>query len=406
MTRTKFEIRPVRPLQCRRIGGSLGGMQRIFPPWLFVGDRIDYAWLVFAIANLAAMAALVELDGPHGLETVPFHFVYVSFTILYGFRAWRAGRVVAGITFVAISTALMTLLAIHAGREDWAELTEVPLMTLMFLAMVFHVRRRQQATSTAERLAVDLRDNLDRQRGFVSDASHELLTPITIGRGHLEVLQRLPQPSQADIDDAVTVTIGELDRMDRVIGRLLLLESASTPGFVIPVPEPITGFLQELFHRWDATGGRNWRLSAITPGTIPLDRDRMMLAMDAMLENAVRHTQPGGTIAIGADAVGDRLELSVTDDGDGVPPEAHSRVFDRFYRVDRGRNRQLGGAGLGLSIVRAVVTAHGGTVSLSGSPGQGTRVIVVLPGFRSTSEQPVPATAHRLDANAGLELAP
>jgi signal transduction histidine kinase len=381
-------------------------MQRIFPPWLFVGDRIDYAWLVFAIANLAAMAALVELDGPHGLETVPFHFVYVSFTILYGFRAWRAGRVVAGITFVALSTGLMTLLAIHAGREDWAELTEVPLMTLMFLAMVFHVRRRQQATATAERLAADLRENLDRQRGFVSDASHELLTPITIGRGHLEVLERLPQPSRDDIDDAITVVIGELDRMDRVISRLLLLESASTPGFVTPVAEPITGFLQELFHRWVGTGGRTWQLSAIAPGTVPLDRDRMMLAMDALLENAVRHTQPGGTIAIGADHHGDQLELSVSDDGDGVPPEAQSRVFDRFYRVDRSRNRRVGGAGLGLSIVRAVVTAHGGSVSLSGGAGHGTRVSVLLPGFRSTGEQPVPAATHSLDANAGLELTP
>ena len=313
---------------------------------------------------------------------------------------------VAGITFVAISTGLMTLLAIHAGREDWAELTEVPLMTLMFLAMVFHVRRRQQATATAERLAGDLRENLGRQRDFVSDASHELLTPITIGRGHLEVLQRLPQPSGDDIDDAVAVVVGELDRMDRVISRLLLLESASTPGFVTPVAEPITGFLQELFHRWVGTGRRSWQLSAINPGTVPLDRDRMMLAMDALLENAVRHTRPGGAIAIGADCHGDQLELSVSDDGDGVPAEAQSRVFDRFYRVDSGRNRRVGGAGLGLSIVRAVVDAHGGTVSLSGSPGHGTRVVVLLPGFRSTGEEPVPAATHRLDANTGLELAP
>lgn len=381
-------------------------MQQIVPRWLFAGDRIDYAWILFAIANLTAMVMLVEFDGPYGLETVPFHFVYVSFTILYGFRAWRAGRVVLGITFVALSTGLLTLLAIHAGREDWAELTEVPLMTLMFLAMVFHVRRRQQATATAERLAVDLRENLQRQRGFVSDASHELLTPITIGRGHLEVLQRLPHPSAEDLDDAVTVALGELDRMDRVINRLLLLESASTPGFVTPTGEPITGFLQELFHRWVGTGGREWQLGAITPGTVPLDRDRMMLAMDALLENAVRHTQPGGTIAIGAKHHRDLLELSVSDDGDGVPPEAQVRVFDRFYRVDRGRNRRLGGAGLGLSIVQAVVTAHGGSVSLTGNSGGGTVVSVQLPGFRSTGEQPVPATSHRLDANTGLELAP
>lgn len=381
-------------------------MQAIVPRWFLVGDRLDRAWFVFAIANLAAMAALVELDGPHGLETVPFHFVYVSFTILYGFRAWRAGRVLLGITFVAISTGLMTLLAIHAGREDWAELTEVPLMTLMFLAMVFHVRRRQQATATAERLAVDLRESLDRQHRFVSDASHELLTPITIGRGHLEVLQRLRQRSDDDIDDAITVALGELDRMDRVINRLLLLESASEPGFATPVAEPIEEFVRELFHRWEGTGGRDWRMGVITPGSVPLDRDRMMLAMDALLENAVHHTRPGGTITIAAERRGDELELSVTDDGVGVPHEAQSRVFDRFYRVDRGRNRRVGGAGLGLSIVRAVATAHGGSVSLSDAPAGGTRVSVLLPGFRSAGEQAVAASPDGLDTNTGLELAP
>src|SRR5204863_8856016 len=134
----------------------------------------------FAVANLGAMGVLISSDAPNGLETVPFHFVYVSFTILYGFRAWRSGRVLAGITFVAISTGIMTLLGIRAGREEWAELTEVPLLSLMFLAMVFHVRRRQQAVATAGRLAAKLQANLDRQREFISDSSHELLTPITI----------------------------------------------------------------------------------------------------------------------------------------------------------------------------------------------------------------------------------
>ncbi len=142
------------------------------PRWLLAGNRIEYAWIAFTVANLVAMGLLFALDGPHGLETVPFHFIYVSFTILYGFRAWRAGRVLAAITFVAVSTGVMTLIAIERQREDWAEMSEVPLMSLMFLAMVFHVRRRQQAIGTAERLADDLREALDRQRAFVSDASH------------------------------------------------------------------------------------------------------------------------------------------------------------------------------------------------------------------------------------------
>ncbi len=147
-------------------------------------------------------------------------------------------------------------------------------------------------------------------------------------------------------------------------------------------------------------------MGVITPGSVPLDRDRMMLAMDALLENAVHHTRPGGTITIAAERRGDELELSVTDDGVGVPHEAQSRVFDRFYRVDRGRNRRVGGAGLGLSIVRAVATAHGGSVSLSDAPGQGTRVSVLLPGFRSAGEQAVAASPDGLDTNTGLELAP
>ena len=162
---------------------------------------------------------------PCGLETVPFHFIYVSFTILYGFRAWRAGRVLAGITFVAISTGIMTLLAIHAGREAWAELTEVPLMTLMFLAMVFHVRRRQQAVATAALLAAKLQTNLDRQREFVSDSSHELLTPITIARGHLDVLRRQPAFQPGEVEETTAIVLAELARMQRLIDRLLLLEA-------------------------------------------------------------------------------------------------------------------------------------------------------------------------------------
>src|SRR5437764_2959516 len=148
-------------------------MERRLPRWILVGNRVEYGWLVFTALNLLAMGLLFALDGPHGLETVPFHFIYVSFTILYGFRTWRAGRVLAAITFVALSTGLMTLLAIEQSREDWAEISEVPLMSLMFLAMVFHVRRRQEAIGTAERLAADLRTTLDRQRAFISDASHE-----------------------------------------------------------------------------------------------------------------------------------------------------------------------------------------------------------------------------------------
>ena len=109
----------------------------------------------FACLNLVAMLVLITDDGPHGWETVPFHLIYVSFTLLYGYRMWRARGTIAGITFVSLSAGGMTLLAVHRSREDWAELTEVPLMGLMFLAMVYHVRRRQDAVAESDRLAVE-----------------------------------------------------------------------------------------------------------------------------------------------------------------------------------------------------------------------------------------------------------
>jgi signal transduction histidine kinase len=373
---------------------------------LQVGNRIEYAWIAFTLANLAVMGALFATDGPHGLETVPFHFVYVSFTILYGFRTWRSSRVVGGIAFVAASTGIMTLFAIRSGREDWAELSEVPLMSLMFLAMVFHVRRRQQAIATAEVLAAHLRESLDRQRAFVSDASHELLTPITIGRGHLDVLRRQAAPDPAEVQEACAIVLGELGRMNRVIDRLLLLESASEPGFVSPVPVDVGELVHELHRRWQSAAPRTWGVGKVAEGTVPLDRDRMMLVLDALLENAVRHTQPGGLITVGASAVGGRLRLTVADSGDGIPAHALSRVFDRFYRVDRSRNRQVGGAGLGLSIVRAVAGAHGGSAWAESRVGEGATITIELPGFRSAAQQTVPAAPHRLNADDRLELAP
>jgi signal transduction histidine kinase len=371
--------------------------------WMSSGPAVDYAWFAFAVANLAAMGVLITSNAAIGLETVPFHFIYVSFTILYGFRAWRAGRVLAGITFVAISTGIMTLLGIHAGREAWAELTEVPLMTLMFLAMVFHVRRRQQAVATAARLADELQSNLDRQREFVSDSSHELLTPITIARGHLDVLrQQAFRPGE--VEETTAIVVAELDRMQRLIDRLLLLEAIAADDGVDLEPVAVRRFCTDLMHRWEHAAARVWRTDADLAGTVTLDRERMVVAVDALLENAVRHTRPGGTITLIARAAGDRLRLIVQDDGDGIPAAARDRVFDRFYRVQRGRSRRTGGAGLGLSIVRAVVEAHGGAVTLESTPGAGAAFRIELPRYDSAGAKPVAAAADGLDADQRVEL--
>ena len=147
--------------------------------WIESGSRLEYVWVAFAVLNLAAMLAIIEVRYGQGWETVPFHFIYVSFTILYGFRAWRGRATLLGILFVTISTGVVTAFGIHRNWEEPPELTEVPLMTLMFVAMVYHVHRRQQAQAVAEALAAERERDVERKSAFLSDASHELLTPIT-----------------------------------------------------------------------------------------------------------------------------------------------------------------------------------------------------------------------------------
>jgi len=375
--------------------------------WIESGSRLEYVWVAFAVLNLAAMLAIIEIRYGQGWETVPFHFIYVSFTILYGFRAWRGRATLLGILFVTISTGVVTAFGIHRNWEEPPELTEVPLMSLMFVAMVYHVRRRQQAQAVAEALAADRERDVERKSAFLSDASHELLTPITIGRGHLELLSRNPRPEPEELAETTGIVLGELGRMERVINRLLLLESAggaAAPGSRERVDA--AALLTRTFQRWRSTADRDWRLGDLPPGTISVDADQLTLALDALIENAVQHTEEGGMIVIGAVAERGTLRIRIGDSGDGIPEEARRKVFDRFYRVDGGRSRRHGGVGLGLAIVKAIAEAHGGSVSVHSRPGAGSMFEVRLPGLRSAGDEPVAASADGLDHGLGFELAP
>ena len=374
--------------------------------WIESGTRLEYAWVAFALLNLAAMLAIIEIRFGQGWETVPFHFIYVSFTLLYGFRAWQGRVTFLGIAFVTISTGAVTAFGIHRNWESPPEFTEVPLMSLMFVAMVYHVRRRQQAQAVAEALAAERERDLERKSVFLSDASHELLTPITIGRGHLELLRRDRRPDPAEVDETCDVVLGELGRMERVINRLLLLESTDAAGPRALERVEAADLVSQTFQRWRGTADRTWVLGAAPPGSVAVDLDQLTLALDALVENAVQHTRPGQPIEIAAAAEAGSLRIRVRDGGDGIPEAALGRVFDRFYRVDGSRNRRHGGVGLGLAIVKAIAEAHGGGVSVRSVPGEGSTFELRLPGPRSAGDEPVPAPADGLDHGLGLELAP
>jgi len=143
---------------------------------------IDLGWGLFAVANLLAMIHW------ESWETIPFHFIWVSLTLLYGFRVWSLGPTLGVLALVCAGTGLLILDDVHTGAQVSGELTEVPLMSAMFLAMVWHARRRQQAIRVAEAVAENRARLLEGQEEFLHDVSHELRTPVTIARGHLELL--------------------------------------------------------------------------------------------------------------------------------------------------------------------------------------------------------------------------
>ena len=336
-------------------------------------NAVELAWAAFAAANLVAMVRWQTW------ETIPFHFIWVSLTLVYGFRVWRAGPTLTALTGVCASTGLLILIDVRSGIQEWGELFEVPLMSAMFLAMVWHAQRRQQALRAVERLADERASLLERQERFLHDASHELRTPVTIARGHLEVLQRTTGQAQE-----IEVALDELARIEHILGRLLLLAKADHPDFVTWSDIDVEPFLEDVFVRWTAAAQRGWRLGSLPVGTLRADPEALRNALDALLENAVKHTKVSDAIELSAVASGSEIAIRVADQGCGIPQDAVDRIFERFARADPARTRAEGGVGLGLAIVDAIAKAHGGRCTVATSM-RGSTFELRLPGYEPAS---------------------
>jgi signal transduction histidine kinase len=354
-------------------------------------NSVETLWGVFALVNWAAMIAWPSW------ETIPFHFVWISLTIVYGFRVWSPPVTGIVLSLVILGTGLSIGADAFNGIQLWGELFEVPLMSAMFLAMVWHARRRQVALRTLEGVAHTRASLLERQKNFLHDASHELRTPVTIARGHLELLRRSGQ----DLPE-VSVALDELERIEGIVARLLLLAKVDQPDFVVFSDVEIEGFLEDVFMRWsEVAADRAWRLELDVAGIVRVDEEALRNALDALLENAVKYTEPHAAIELRAHAAGGEIAIEVADEGFGVPDEALDRIFDRFARADNARSREQGGAGLGLAIVAAIAAAHGGRCTVE-SLRKGTRFALQLPVARRPIPEREPAGAELIDAEAGL----
>jgi two-component system, OmpR family, sensor kinase len=227
-----------------------------------------------------------------------------------------------------------------------------------------------------ERQLIDERNAhlLDTQRKFLQDASHYLRTPITIALTHAELLARdLSGREQHDIQ----TVIAQIIRLRRLSERLLVIAAAEDPDFLRTELVMLDDFAVEVIDRWWQTARRRWQLGQLDPGAVMADPERLGLAVDALLENAVRHTHDGDVIRLSVVSGDGEVRMAVADSGSGIEGDDLARIFDRFRT---GANAKVsGGTGLGLALVRAVADAHGGVARVHSAPGKGSEFEIALP---------------------------
>jgi signal transduction histidine kinase len=328
----------------------------------------DLGWGILALASLLSMIVWP------GWETVPVHVVWIGLLLLYGFRAWRLSSAEGVLAAVIVLAGGSILADAFEGFQPRGELFEVPLMAAIVALMVWNTRRRQQAVEAQTRL-------VEQQEQFLNDASHELRTPLTIVRGHLELL--LGAEPTPEID----VALDELSRIEAIVERLLLLARAAQPDFVVVADLGLEEFLEEVFMRWAAVAPRAWQLGELAAGTVTVDTEAIRTVLDALLENAVRYTEPLDVIELRAHGEGTEAVIEIVDHGCGVDPADMDRIFERFARTDVARGRDKGGVGLGLAIVGAIAKAHGGRCTVRSSGGE-TVFALHLPRFRPQGVRP------------------
>ena len=303
-------------------------------------DALDAAWIALCLLGLACIVIYARW------QAVPFHFVWIA------------------------------------------------LLLLMFGLVMRYAHRRQAADTERARVSEENARLLAAQRRFLQDASHQLKTPITIALGHAELLARELTDARHSRD--VHVVVGELTRLKSLAERLLLIATSENSDFLRPEPVALDGFVMEVLRRWQPTAQRRWQLGRLDPVTVSADWERLGLAVDALLENAVQHTGSGDVIRLAVRRVGGSARVIVEDSGSGIPQAELAHIFDRF-RTGSGKPR---GTGLGLALTRAIAHGHGGEVLAHSTPGAGSKFEIVLP---ANSADPVqlagPAAANDVPAS-------
>lgn len=237
-------------------------------------------------------------------------------------------------------------------------------------------------------LAVVINSMLDRielsynsQKQFVSDASHELRTPISVLQGYISMLDRWGKEDKAVLEEAITAIAQETASMKELVESLLFLARHDKKTLLLEMESFDPAEVVASLHREAKmlSPGYNFLLSPMEHCEITADKNMLKQVMRVLCDNAVKYTPPGGTITLGVKKTMEGCMLSVADTGSGIAAGELPKIFDRFYRADKARKSSISGHGLGLSIARIIVIAHGGRITVRSKLGAGTTFHIHLP---------------------------
>jgi len=332
-------------------------------------------WVVFSMLMAALMWARP------GEETIPFHLIYIAFCLLYGFAVWPLRLTVVGIAALLLISTLALSRSALGGAIGWSELSEVPFMAILALLLVWHVRRRQRAAQqVVEAAARDL--VAAQQRHLLTRLiSHELRTSLTVTTGYTDLIAT--QSSGRRVGADVRVVSDELTRLNRSVERLIMMIRLQEDPGVEPVD--IDALLRRTSRRWVAVDQRRWTVTSDV-GLVMASDERLSAALDTLVENALRHTDTGDQICLEGWWEGDQVVIEVRDSGRGLSA-------DQAFAINNGDQNWVADgtshSGLGLQIVRQVVTARSGTVVVGSAAEGGAAVVLRMPLARATATKSV-----------------
>ncbi|MCV2394849.1 HAMP domain-containing histidine kinase [Actinotalea sp. M2MS4P-6] len=307
-----------------------------------------------------------------GEETMAYHLAWASFALLYGLGNWHLRTAVVGVAACTAMTGAVLVVRASTGVIAWQETSEIPLMALLVVLVVWHVRRRQIALGTVIAMA-------DRERRLAGDrdrlsrlTSHELRTPLTIARGYVELL--LNRPRDAEDRRDLEVVDDELDRLTRVTDRLV--RAFRLQGGTDVEEVDLDGLVTQTAQRWSQVAERTWAVSA-QAGTYLGSAERMRASLDTLIENALRYTGRGDRISLTASRRAGLIEVTVADSGSGLSRDQVAAINDPTPA--QPPRDDLSQTGLGLALVRGLAEARGGRLVAATRPEGGSSLTIRFP---------------------------